>query len=76
MKYAMSMLVNFNTIRDMILGITTDDIVTVHTNRKIKWKKRERDGTGLLCTDVMAVVSEPEKNVYHVTSHQLARLGV
>jgi hypothetical protein len=65
LKHATSPHVNFDTIHDTILGITTDKIITVHTERKIK--TRGSDGTGLLGTDAVALVSENEKNVYQVS---------
>jgi len=46
LNYNASKLVNFERIRDMILR-TGDDIVNVHTDRKIKRKRRiSRDSHG------------------------------
>jgi len=47
LNYAMSQLVNFDSIRDMILDTDAPHVITVHTERKIKRKMRKCDGSGL-----------------------------
>jgi hypothetical protein len=61
-------------MRDMILGIAPEDVVTVYTERKIKRKTRKCDGTGLLGTDSVAVVSKPESKVYQVSFFKRKRI--
>jgi hypothetical protein len=56
--------VNFEVIRDMILNGGPDDTVTVHTDKKIKRKKR---GAGV------AIVTEPENKTYRVCFHKRRR---
>ena len=59
LNYNASKLVNFERIRDMILR-TGDDIVNVHTDRKIK---RKRTGGGGL----VAIVTEREDKIYRIS---------
>ena len=63
LKYSISQLVKFDVIRDMILktGRTTpdDDLVTVHTDKKIK-RKRGKDGR-------FQILSEVEDKIYRVS---------
>ena len=66
LKYSTSQLVNFNVIRDVVLnkGIP-DDVVTVHTDKKIKRKRKE--GT-------VQILSEAEDNIYRVSFFKRGRL--
>ena len=41
LNYSTSQLVNFDVIRDMILIGRPDEVVTVHTDKKIKRKRKE-----------------------------------
>ena len=69
LNYSTSQLVKFDFIRDMILktGRTTpDDVVTVHTDKKIK-RKREKDGT-------VQILSEAEDKIYRVSFLKRRRL--
>jgi len=65
LNYNASKLVNFESIRDMILR-TGDDVVNVHTERKIK---RKRMGGGLV-----AIVTEPEDKIYRISFFKRRRL--
>ena len=62
-----SKLVNFESIRDMILR-TGDDVVNVHTERKIK-RNRMGGGGGLV-----AIVTEPEDKIYRISFFKRRRL--
>jgi hypothetical protein len=66
LNYNASRLVNFEVIRDMILYGGPDDTVTVHTDKKIKRKKR---GVGV------AIVTEPEDKIYRVCFQKRRRLN-
>jgi len=66
LNYSASKLVNFESIRDMI-QMTEDDVVNVHTERKIK---RIRTGGGLV-----AIVKEPEDKIYRISFFKRHRLG-
>lgn len=46
LNYAALQLVNFDSIRDMILGADAGDVITVRIERKIKRKRRKCDGSG------------------------------
>jgi len=61
LNYATSQLVNFESIKDMILCADIKDVITVRTERKIKRKLRKCDGSGPSSTDMVTVVSEPEE---------------
>ena len=41
LNYSTSQLVNFDVIRDMILNGRPDEVVKVHTDKKIKRKRKE-----------------------------------
>jgi hypothetical protein len=58
--------VNFDVIKDMILNGGPDDTVTVHTDKKIKRKKR---GAGV------AIVTEPEDKIYRVCFQKRRRIN-
>ena len=70
LNYSASQLVNFDVIRDMILktGIPTPDVVTVHTDKKIKCK-RGKDGR-------VQILSEAEDKIYRVSFFKRRRLHV
>jgi hypothetical protein len=63
LNYADAHLVYFDSIFDMILGANARDVITVRTDRKSKRKMRKCDGSGLVGTDTVTIVSEPEENV-------------
>jgi hypothetical protein len=73
-NYAAAQLVNFDSIKDMILGTVTSDI-TVRTERKIKRKKGRCDGSGPISANTVTIVSESEWKVYRVSFHKRWRLG-
>ena len=69
LNYSTSQRVNYDVIRDMILktGRTTpDDVVTIHTDKKIKCK-REKDGR-------VQILSEAEDKIYRVSFLKRRRL--
>jgi hypothetical protein len=74
LNYAVAQLVNFDSIRDMILGVDAKDVITVRNERKIKRKTRKCDGIGLPGTDTVIIVSEPNRNVYRISFHKRRRL--
>jgi hypothetical protein len=75
LNYATALLVNFDSIRDMILGTdAAADVITVRTERKIKRKKRTCDGSGPSSAGVATIVSEPEEKNYRVSFHKRRRL--
>jgi hypothetical protein len=65
LNYNASRLVNFDVIKDMILNVGPGDTVTVHTDKKIKRKKK---GAGV------SIVTEPEDKVYRVCFQKRRRL--
>jgi len=67
LNYNASKLVNFESIRDMILR-TGDAVVNVHTQRKVKRKRMGRGG-------LVAIVSEPEDKIYRISFFKRRRLG-
>jgi hypothetical protein len=66
LNYNASRLVNFDVIKNMILNCGPDDTVTVHTDKKIKRKKR---GAGV------AIVTEPEDKIYRICFQKRWRLN-
>jgi len=68
LNYNASKLVNFESIRDMILR-TGDDVLHVHTERMIR-RKRMGGGGGLV-----AIVTEPEDKIYRISFFKRRRLG-
>jgi hypothetical protein len=74
LNYATSQLVNFESIKDMILCADVKDVITVRTERKIKRKFRKCDGSGPSSADMVTVVSEPEENIYRVSLHKRRHL--
>jgi hypothetical protein len=65
-NYNASRLVNFDVIKNMTLNGGHGDTVTVHTDKKIKRKKRGK---------VVANVTEPEEKVYSVCFQKRRRLN-
>jgi hypothetical protein len=74
LNYATSQIVNFDSIRDMILNTDAPDVIIVHTERKIKRKIRNCDVSGPSSADMVTIVSEPEEKVYRVSFHKRRRL--
>jgi len=66
LNYSAKQLVNFNVIRDMIIG-SGEPTVMVHTERKIK-RKRKAGGT-------VAIVTEPEDKMYRDSLFKRRRLA-
>ena len=60
-NYPADQLVNFDSIRDMILGVYATDVITVLTNKKIN-RKMKKCGA-----DTATIVSEPEEKVYRIS---------
>jgi len=56
LNYKASQLVNFEFIKDKILGKTETEQVTVHTEKKIKRKRKARGG-------VVSIIPEPEEKL-------------
>jgi hypothetical protein len=73
-NHSAAQLVNFDSIRDMILGTEARDVITVRTDRKIKRKMRRCDGSGQGGIDTVTIVFEPKENVYRVSFHKCRRL--
>ena len=65
LNYSAKQLVNYEIIRDMIRGTGGEPTVTVHTERKIKRKRK--------CT--VAIITEAEDNVYRISFFKRRRLG-
>jgi hypothetical protein len=75
LNYANAQLVNFDSIRNMILGTdAAADVITVRTERKIKRKKRTGDGSGSSGAGVTTIVSEAEEKIYRVSFYKRRRL--
>jgi len=66
LNYSARQLVNFNVIRDMIIG-SGEHTVMVHTEKKIK-RKRKGGGT-------VAIVTEPEDKTYRISFFKRRRLA-
>lgn len=58
-NYTTALLVNFDSIRDLILGAIGRDVITVPTESKIKRKMRKCDGSGMSIADKIVVLPEP-----------------
>ena len=67
LNYSAKQLVNFDVIRDMILG-TGEPTVTVHTEKKFKRKRKGEGGT-------VAIVTEPEDKSYKISFFKRRRLA-
>ena len=59
MNFNASQLVNFEVIKDMILDKPEMEQVTVHTEKKIKRKRKEGRG-------VVSIITEPEDKLYRI----------
>jgi hypothetical protein len=59
LNYKASQLVNFETIKDLVLNGCSNSTVTVHTDKKIKRKRI--DGA------CVSIVTEPEDKIYRVS---------
>jgi len=70
LNYNTSRVVNFDVIRDMILGAVKERTVTVHSEHKIK-RKRKRGGGG-----IVSIVTEPENKMYRISFFKRRRLSV
>jgi hypothetical protein len=70
LNHSAAQLVNFDSIRDLILGTDSREIITVRTDWKIKRKMR-CDGSGPSSADTVTIVSESE--VYRVSFHKRRR---
>jgi hypothetical protein len=64
LNYNASHFVNFDRIRDMILG--QEESVTVHTEHKIK-RKRKSGG-------MVSIITEPEDKIYRISFFKRRRL--
>jgi hypothetical protein len=74
LNYAAAQLVNFDSIRDMILGADAKDVITVRTEREIKHKMRKCDGSGFPGTDAVVIVSRPEEKVCRASFYKSIRV--
>ena len=68
LNYSASQLVNFESIKYMILKGNETEKVTVHTTRKIK-RKRAKDGNGRV-----QIATEPEDKTFRVSFLKTRRL--
>jgi hypothetical protein len=59
LNYNASQLVNFDTIKDLVLNRPTSSTVKVHTSKIIKRKRIEG-----AC---VSIVTEPENNIYRIS---------
>jgi len=66
-NYSAKLLVNFDVIRDMILGMGAEPTVTVHTEKKIK---RKWNGGG-----TVAIVTESEYKIYRISFFKRRRIS-
>jgi len=73
LNYVTSHLVNFGSIKDMILGTDAPDVMTVNTEREIKRRMRMCDGSGPSSADMVTIVSEPEEKICRVSFHMRRR---
>ena len=65
LNYTASQLVNFDVIKDMILNKIPDEVVTEHTDRKIKRKRKEGK---------VLILSETGNKIYRVSFFKRMRL--
>jgi len=66
LNYSAKYLVNFDVIRDMVLETGAEPTVNVHTEKKIK--RRRKGGT-------VAIVTEPEDKTYRISFFKRRRLS-
>jgi hypothetical protein len=69
LNYRTLQLVNFDTIKVMIMNRDMKETITVHTSRKIK-RKTGREGDGRI-----NIISEPENKIYRVSFLKRMRLA-
>jgi hypothetical protein len=74
LNYSAAQLVNFDSIRDLILDTDAGEVITVRTDRKIKRKMKRCDGSGPSNADTVTIVLEPEEKVYRVAFHKRRHL--
>jgi len=67
LNYSSAQLVNFDVIKDKIVEKSEGGYVTVHTEKKIK-PKRKAGG------DVVSIIIEPEEKFYIISSFKRRRL--
>ena len=67
LNYNTSQLVNFDVIKDMILNQEPSHTVTVHTEHKIKRKRKLREG-------IVSIITESEDKKYRVSFFKRRRL--
>ena len=67
LNYSASQLVNFDVIRDMILNRGPLRVVTVHSEKKIKRKRR--------VGGVISIITEPEDKIYRISFFKRRRLN-
>ena len=68
LNYNTSRLVNFEVIRDRILGTGEEPtVVNIHTEKKIKCKRKGGGGT-------VSIVTEPEEKQYRISIFKRRRL--
>ena len=60
LSYSAKQLVNFDDTRDMVLGTSAEPTVTVHTEKKIKRKRKGELG-------IVAIVTEPADKTYRIS---------
>ena len=65
LNFSTSQLVNFNVIRDMILYRRPDEVVTVHTDKKIKCRRKE---------ERLQILSEADDKIYRISFFKTIRL--
>ena len=68
LNYNASRLVNFDVIRDMILG--EERTVKVHSDHKIKRKRKSGGGGG-----IVSIVTEPVDKIYRISFFKRRRLS-
>ena len=68
LNYNASRVVNFDVIRDMILGAVKERPVRVHSEHKIK-RKRKRGGEG-----IVSIVTNPENKMSRISFFKRRRL--
>jgi hypothetical protein len=69
LNYSASQLINFERIKHMILKGNEQDIITVHTQRKIKRKSGNDDDGRII------IITEPEDKTYTVSFFKRRRLN-
>lgn len=74
LNYSAAQLVNFYSIRVMILGADTGDSIIVRIEWKIKRKTRMFNDSVVTGAKAVAIVSEPEAKVYILSFSKYRRL--